>query len=97
MARISRKNQNKSNQSGFVGHDIRIHQVVYFFSFILCCFHFSFLIFSNRVVKKGFFFLLLFFLQAFPKDIKSYDPNDSAWPGKLDEFAEVRKKRIAND
>ncbi len=31
--------------------------------------------------------------KAFPKDIKSYDPNDSAWPGKLDEFAEVRQGR----
>lgn len=46
---------------------------VYEGSFVLMCW----------VVSQGFLF------QAFPKDIKNYDPDDSAWPGKLDEFAAV--------
>ena len=38
--------------------------------------------------------IVSFLSQAFPKDIKNYDPSDSAWPGKLDEFAEVIRENL---
>ncbi len=32
------------------------------------------------------------FMRAFPKDLSSYDPGDSAWPLKIDEFTEWMEK-----
>jgi hypothetical protein len=43
---------------------------------------------KTKAINQDLWSMIWEFMKAFPKDLKSYDPSESAWPGKLDEFAE---------
>ncbi len=43
---------------------------------------------KTKAINQDLWSMIWEFMKAFPKDLKAYDPSESAWPGKLDEFAE---------